>query len=44
MRLKASYLRPKKEKKTSNFSFACHFWKEKKNLQVITLLEQKATL
>ena len=38
MRLKASYLRP------SNFSFACHFWKEKKNLQVITLLEQKATL
>ena len=30
MRLKASYLGPKKEKKTSNFSFACHFWKEKK--------------
>ena len=42
MRLKASYFRPKK--KNSNFFFACHFLKEEKSAQVITLLEQKVTL
>lgn len=43
MRLKASYLRPKKEKKLQTFPLRAISGK-KKNLQVITLLEQKATL
>ena len=44
MRLKASYLRPKKEKKLQTFPLRAISGKKKKNLQVITLLEQKATL